>query len=300
MNTKQLTVLSFSLTMASVQLVAPAVAKGTDSHGHAAHILSGDESDIHSLRHVHTGANGSCTRIFFLHIPKTGGTSVVSWLERELPSCIHTFNVKRAGWETVLQEDSKATIMPCRTISFHGNSPSLVDEHMEVQKWKLDLLKKGCDVLAFTVLREPNDHIRSAFEFWGHNRVRFSFKASVPSMMDNLQNQFIVTGFRGPKRTKNVLLEKVSEREMHLAMEALSSTMDLFCDTKFLDSCFRKILLKLRLPARPRQSSAPTLNKNPKKTKSEYPTSTHESIALDVALYTWAHRLEDQTHKTRK
>lgn len=157
----------------------------------------------------------------------------------------------------------------------------------------------------FTVLREPASHIRSAWGFWlkGHKGVPFSYERAHEGFMDNLQSQFLLTSYRGPKREhhSNTIRKKVTQLDMPRIRQAIDSLLDDVCDMKAIDACLHRLTDKVnRYCERLAPQNCSTIDfapeehtphknvRNPVEYSDPDDHTPHQGNALDVDLFQWA------------
>ena len=136
-----------------------------------------------------------CGLVWFLHVSKSGGTTVANYLGRVAPQNGWKFvnlwtsdDELRSGWRTgtfadsVLRNASTWTqseqwrpaaeelqrARPRVVVHQHHGSPGLGQSLLQpLQGLKRGLRAKGCDLLLATVLREPGAHMRSMLFYIG-------------------------------------------------------------------------------------------------------------------------------------
>ena len=186
-----------------------------------------------------TEAGSECLRIFFLHIPKTGGTSLGQWLKNSFSDCPYRGNLRYKEWKKLMQRDKiDAKQSLCEIVEFHGNSPGFYEIYGELEEWKYSLKANTCKLTSITVLRESQDLFESAVNFWGHNKA---VKDVNSVFMRNLQSQFIFTSFRGPKVRRNRQLKLVTEFDIGDISRKMVSFFEFICKYENLVYCAERI-----------------------------------------------------------
>ena len=135
-----------------------------------------------------------CGVFWFLHVPKTGGTTLMSYFKQQAPlhgwkyadmwqmkvekddaqpGPIHwgSWN-KTAKWQSVLSE--LAADKPKLLVHTHHNMPGLGNRYFATEvlaPLAQKLANKGCELRFATVLRDAVEHVKSA-AFFGRVRNR--------------------------------------------------------------------------------------------------------------------------------
>ena len=195
-------------------------------------------------------------------------------------------NLRPSEWKHIYSNSLEEEINFCKVIVFHGNSPGFMQVYEELTNWKLHFLESSCNVLAFTVVRESMDIVGSALSFWGRNR--YSLKTARDIFMDNIQSQFLLTSYRGPKRKKNEHLRLVKESDISGISSNMISFFDFICYFSHLTQCLERIqghLIHFSEFTRKATKKIPKKNVNKKKIMNAYENIiTEKMIGLDMKL----------------
>ncbi|KAK3274200.1 hypothetical protein CYMTET_17606, partial [Cymbomonas tetramitiformis] len=114
----------------------------------------------------------------------------------------------------------KRTLAKRLIMTVHGNSPSWLSISSDAALLKNSYAEASCKAFFFTVLRDPGDMRLSAYAMWFHN-AQYTAKKARSLMLDNLEAQFLFTGYRGPKRSKNMHKVIVNDTNIQEVLNSL-------------------------------------------------------------------------------
>jgi hypothetical protein len=145
-----------------------------------------------------------CGIYYFYHIPKCGGSSVRSWMQKLAYS--HPHNITYVnwceithGWEEHASDVWKLGLHRMERIvesgelannndgwlavHHHHRSPGLRFMMPRLREWKELLKSQGCDLVLATMLREPFPRVQSMISY---NKIS---KKNLPSFAQNFEGQ---------------------------------------------------------------------------------------------------------------
>jgi hypothetical protein len=175
-----------------------------------------DNSDIPETSNAAgDGGEGRCGVIWFLHIGKTGGTTVQSQMDQEARknemTYVSLYDKQRLHWKWEESEEyariraevfnsSRPQLLVQQHhhyLSYHGTpgmTPEFLNDHL--RPLACEAYSKGCNFTLATVLRDPLSHFRSrsVYESTKHNAPHgkvFNFEADVKNCQGDDQTSFI-------------------------------------------------------------------------------------------------------------
>lgn len=239
--------------------------------------------------------------VFFLHIPKTGGSTIRSSFD-QMKGVQYIFVSGNGIYENALPiiwKYVKSTSKQRRDIMFleiHGrDSPNLIVLRDTLLQWKRIAKKHGLPVFFFTVVREPLAHALSYFNFF-HVQRKSPYFDQVEANESNLlryslhdpQCQFLARGeFSLREKTK----QQPSREECRSVHEALLGTMDWVGTTERMDSETLPILKHIfnlggfRFQKQRVSSKAANLSISIQELSEQAVSSLNELNKMDINLY---------------
>jgi hypothetical protein len=176
--------------------------------------------------------------VFFLHIPKTGGTTIRKNLHNHTNHVLYRFvpgmgeyNKSLPIVERYIRTSSTRTRRPILFLEVHGrDSPNLLQLQNTLLRWKRTAAQSNIPTFFFTILREPLSHAVSYFNFFHVDRPNKLFE-QVQATEENFlrlalyspQCQFLSRGENSLRKKKKV---KTTRNECHQVEETLLETMD--------------------------------------------------------------------------
>jgi hypothetical protein len=179
--------------------------------------------------------------VFFLHIPKTGGTTIRENLHNRSTSSgdvlyrfvagMGEYNQSRPLVDRYIRTSS-ARKRPILFLEVHGrDSPNLLQLRKTLLRWKRTAAKSKVPTFFFTILREPLSHAVSYFNFFHVDRPNRHFEQVEEATEENFlrlalhspQCQFLSRGEYSLREKKKV---QTTGEECHQVQDALLETMD--------------------------------------------------------------------------
>jgi hypothetical protein len=175
--------------------------------------------------------------VFFLHIPKTGGTTIrrnllnrTSHVRYRFVAGMGEYNRSRPFVDRYIRTSSTRR-RPILFLEVHGrDSPHLMQLKRTLLQWKRTAAKTNVSTFFFTILREPLSHAVSYFNFFHVERPNRHFR-QVQATEENFlrfalhspQCQFLSRGEYSLREKKKV---QTTSEECHQVQDALFETMD--------------------------------------------------------------------------
>ena len=175
--------------------------------------------------------------VFFLHIPKTGGTTIRKNLQNRTSHVLYQFvagigeyNQSQPFVDQYIRTSSPRR-RPIIFLEVHGrDSPSLLQLQKTLLQWKRTASKANVPTFFFTILREPLSHAVSYFNFFHVDRpnrhfrqVKSTEKNFLRLALYNPQCQFLSRGEYSLREKKKV---QTTREECQQVQDALFETMD--------------------------------------------------------------------------
>lgn len=196
-------------------------------------------------------AQGTRPRVVFIHTPKTGGTSIITYFKEYVGS-------KRSGRIVRYEDFTSHTV---DEFVAHAQSARLVTGHMP---WTAFERCRDGNTFAFTILRDPYDRLRSLYYFI----VNLPDKYERAEEINDIQKMSIREFLSSPERrvrfyTDNYIarqfagsldvLAETPEERLRLAENAIRnlSSLDLVGFNDSLDGAFAEIARTAGLPPPP-------------------------------------------------
>ena len=194
------------------------------------------EKDESGRRLLPTMENGGI--VFFLHVPKAGGTTVRLNLQKAEHVDYHFGRNKTSYLETVPlvekalvhgTESGRVLVLEVHAL----DSPSLLQLKDRLSTWRVMAKQNGINVFFFTILREPLSYSLSHFNFFHVQRRNDSFEQCNATeadflrlSLDNPQCQFLASGERSMRLQKRLQRSVSVHTCLDLVYETLIDTMD--------------------------------------------------------------------------
>jgi hypothetical protein len=199
--------------------------------------------------------------MFFVHVPKAGGTTIRRNLQRQEKVLYH-FGRNKTTFTKAIPVIEDALINGTNNGTIHVlelhalDSPSLLQLRQTVLDWRTTALQNRVDVFFFTVLREPVAYSVSHFNFFHVQKRNDSFEQCNATeenflrlSLENPQCQFLYQGERAMRWQKRLQRSVLSHTCLTLVYETLMATMDWVGTTEQLTNATWPLLARMvRVP----------------------------------------------------
>jgi Sulfotransferase family len=196
--------------------------------------------------------------IFFLHVPKTGGTSFRKAFHGH-DDVIYEFSNNRAKYEaikdrvdqwvtTAMTTSSALSNQKIKILEVHArNNPTLLEICHQLQQWRETAARNQLPFFAFTILREPLSFAVSYFNYYHGiqwEKRRFEYLPSeamteqnfVRTMHFNPQCLFLTRSEQAYQRNHPEMRQNLTKEECDKAFQCLQANMDWIGRTESLQN----------------------------------------------------------------
>jgi hypothetical protein len=199
--------------------------------------------------------------MFFVHVPKAGGTTIRRNLQRQ-EKVVYHFGRNKTMFTKAIPVIEDALIHGTNNGTIHVlelhalDSPSLLQMRQTVLDWRTTAHQNKVDVFFFTVLREPVAYSVSHFNFFHVQKRNDSFEQCNATeenflrlSLENPQCQFLYQGERSMRWQKRLQRSVLPQTCLTLVYETLLATMDWVGTTEQLTNATWPLLARMvRVP----------------------------------------------------
>ncbi|CAB9517597.1 expressed unknown protein [Seminavis robusta] len=239
--------------------------------------------------------------IVFLHIPKTGGTTIRKTFQK-LPGVTYMFSNRRAKYETLVQEvhqnwltkrnnadgnnnNNNNKISRIGILEIHArNNPTLLEICSQLHQWRETAAQNRVPFFAFTILRDPTSFAISYFNYYHGmqwEKRRFEYLPTEQMTEENFlrtmhlspQCLFLTRSEQAYQRNHPELRVNLTQSECESAYKCLQGTMDWIGTTERLHNETIPLLKNLLVT-----SGVPTTGKNQTGTTSQQGQRTNVKV----------------------